>query len=266
MNWFSRLIFCLLLLALAVAVADLHAQAAPAGEKKDTPPRRLRLLPIGDAPPHREEIVDDVRIHLPAPQGSIPPRLLSAWIGPESRVELNPQLGRISPALDLPADLKRLSLLEGQAPRDAPAWLSIDLPPHGDHLAVLTRSGKSPTWSTPAILLLPDDPISFPAGRVLFLNLAAVELPVQLGNEKFSLLPGRPISRDTGAVRGLAFKAAHLAAGGRPVFFFRGEILLNPGERALALLYAADGVQPRQPLKLLFLKERAPALPSPPLP
>jgi hypothetical protein len=81
--------------------------------------------------------------------------------------------------------------------------------------------------------------------------------------EKFSLPPRRPLFRDPGAVTGLTLKASRPGPNQRPIFFHQGEILLNPGERALVIVYAADGIQSRQPIKLLLLKERAPAVASP---
>ena len=256
--------FLLLLSLFAIGATGLRAQTdAAKEEKKDAPPGRLRLLPIGDAPPHREEIIDGIRVHLPPPPGSIPPRTVTAWLNPEKRVEWSPQLGRLTQAVELPRELNRVALLDGQAAPDAPPWLTLDLKPGGETLAVLSRGGNEPSWSSPAAILLPDDAVAFPAGRVVLLNLAAIDIPVQLGNEKFSLAPRRPVFRDPGAVAALPLKAARPGPNQRPVFFHQGEILLNPGERAFVLVYAADGIQPRQPIKLLVLKERAP-VPAPP--
>jgi hypothetical protein len=262
-NRSPRLLFLLFLLAIGVTPVRAQADAAKE-EKKEEPPMKLRLLPIGDAPPHREEIVDGIRVHLPPPPGTIPPRSLVAWITPETRVELNLQLGRFSQAVELPRELKRVALFESQAKPDAPPWLALDLKAPADSLAVITRGGKEPSWSSPAVILLPDDAVAFPAGRVVLLNLAATEIPVQLGNEKVSLSPRRPVFRNPGASAGLPLKAARPGPNQRPVFFHQGEILLNPGERALVIVYGADGIQSRQPVKLLVLKERVVEIPPPP--
>lgn len=257
------ILFCLCL----QGAGRTHAQvAAPGQAGNEEPPRKLRLLAIGDAPPHREEIVDDVRIHLPPPPGSIPPRLLSLWTNPETRLEMRPQLGRWSAPVELPAGMKRVVLHEGEAGPEGNPWIALDLPASGDCLAILTRGGANPTWNTPAVTLLPDDPVSFPAGRVVALNFSAVEIPLQLGTEKLAVPARGKISRDPGPVEAWPVKAARLDERGRPVFFHQGELLLHAGERAVLLIYPSDGVQRRLPLKLLVLKERAPPLPLPPAP
>lgn len=257
-------IFRFLLSFCALGVLLSSGQSDGKGGGKVAPSKRLRLLAIGDAPPHREEIVDDIRVHLPPPPGTIPPRTLFAVPIPETRVEWNPQLGRFTPAVELPAELKAVALSDSQAAPGAPPWLTIPLESAGDHLAILTRGGEPLGWTTPACVLLPDDTLAFPAGRVFFLNLAATEVPLQFGEEKFSLVPRRPVHRDPGVSPGLPLKAARIGPGQRPVFFHQGEILLNPGERALVLVYAADGIRTRQPIKLMVLRERAPAPSSPP--
>ncbi|MFM7182601.1 MAG: hypothetical protein ACKO2G_14210 [Verrucomicrobiales bacterium] len=256
--------FLQLFLLLAIGAGPLRAQAdAPKEEKKEKPPTRLRLLPIGDAPPHREEVVNGIRVHLPPPPGSIPPRTLAAWINPETKVQWSPQLGLLGQAVELPRELQKIPLLDGQAPANAPPWLTVNLKASGEYLAVLTRGGKEPSWSSPAVVLLPDDAVAFPAGRVFLLNLAPVEIPLQLGNEKFSLSPRSPVFRNPGAVSGLPLKATRPGSNQRQVFFHQGELLLNPGERAMVIVYAADGIQARQPFKLLVMKERAPVAAPP---
>lgn len=260
-----RFLICLLLVVQGLAGVSAQ-QPPPSVGPKEEPPRKVRLLAIGDAPPHREEIVDDVRIHLPPPPGTIPPRVLGFWLSPETRLELRPQLGRWTTPLELPAGMNRVPLVEGESGPDGRPWLTLELPAAGDHLAILTRGGTNPSWNTPSVVLLPDDARSFPAGRIVLLNLAAVELPVQLGTENLALPARGTVSRDPGPVESLALKAARVDERGRAVFFHQGEILLHPGERALVILYPADGVQRRQPLKLLVLKERAPTPPLPPGP
>ena len=258
MNWFPH--FLLLLASFALGVGDLLAQAKAGDEKKSEPPGRLRLLAIGDAPPHREEVINDIRVHLPPPPGTIPPRIVFAQLDPETRVEWNLQLGRFTPAVELPREMNRLLLSDAQSKPGAAPWLSLDLRPGGQHLAVLTRGGPARAWDSPSAILVPDDAAAFPAGRVFLLNLTGEEIAMQFGAEKFSLGARHPVFRDPGPVSGPPLKAARVATGGRQVFFYQGEFLLNPGERALVLVYTADGFRPRQPMNLLVLRERAPVV------
>ena len=73
-----------LLLILALLVVSVHAEEAPkTGDTKSDqserkrPPRNLRILPVGESPPYRQEIRDGVRYELPPPPGSVPPMEVS---------------------------------------------------------------------------------------------------------------------------------------------------------------------------------------------
>ncbi len=248
------LTFCLCLLA--GGKISCAQESTPNPEDKSPSSRQIRLLPIGDMPPHREEIVDGVRIHLPPPPGSIPPRTLKIPLGPDSTLETQLQLGRPGEALVLPSTALSLELRDASIGPDAPPWTKLSLPAGGDFLVLLTRGGNPPAWATPRSLLLPYGPADFPPGRVLLANLSGENVSILLGEENIPLATGRSVSREAGVVERLTLRVARLEKSGKPAYFHQGELRQNPGERTLLLIHRADGLRPRQPLRLLIMKDK----------
>jgi hypothetical protein len=72
MNSTYRLRACssLALVVLALGIAPIFGQ----GDERKHLDRLLRVLPVGEAPPFMQKIVNGVRQEQAAPKGSIPPR------------------------------------------------------------------------------------------------------------------------------------------------------------------------------------------------
>lgn len=252
--------FLLRCLLLSFAFAS-GAQADPEKdkEKQKTPPRSIRFLPLGESPPFEQEVRDGVRYELEPPAGSIPPREISLTIGKLTIPSLRLSLGRISPPEKIPAGTVPIEL---RRPEESAPWLSLTLPETGDVLVLVWRDPGN-RWDKPRALLLPDGQ-EFKAGTLRLTNLAPVEVRFIIGEEKLALPPGRihglaiPIGRD------VPVQIAWVDPSGNAKPIYSSAIVQNEGERGELIVYRADGEQPRQPLKVLPLRERAPEPPPAP--
>ena len=237
---------CLSLLALLSGVLLAQEQA---------PKHTLRILPLGDPPPFRQEIRDGVRYEIPAEEGTIPPRNLSISSKPPEGQEpvkypLKLRLGYLSEVLSfpLPADRKIDADLEAGG-----SWLKIPLAKGNSTLALVYRGGKD--WYEPRVLCVPDDG---KAGDFLFVNVTAKPMGVTWGGEKLKLNPGTSmVRRIPQAAKGVDMSILYPAPEGglKPCLSTRVEAA--PGTRQQFIIYAADGKDKRMPVKVLPLSDKA---------
>jgi hypothetical protein len=244
--------------ALLFAAADLPAQDPKA------PPRKLRLMAVGDPPPFQQEYRDGVRYEKEAPAGSVPPRQveISAAAGSGQPVKL--ALGEPTASIDVPGEATQVNLLAG-----GQVWHAVNLPEGGDYLAVLLRDPASKKWDKAKSILVPEGTGKFDGGDVRFISLTAAPLRIQFkGSAAFEVPPGKTITKKLGVVSGLETLAQYRDPAQGWKKLWSSALVQNRGERSTVLVYAADGVKPRQPLKLVALREStapAPAV-APPRP
>lgn len=246
-------------LALCLCITNAAAQepAAPA-EPKKAPARTLKILPLGDAPPFRQEIRDGVRYELEPPAGSIPPREI-AFGTPEAETAVRLNLGRVSEPVPIPAGALPFTLRLPSAAEDEveKPWIKVSLPEFGDVLALVWRNPGG-LWTEPRVLLLPEDPAAFPIGNLRIVNLTAAPIAVILGADRLSLTPGQKVVKPMKIGIDTPIQLAYSDAAGRAKRFHSAAVLLNEGERAQLIIHRADGEKPRTPLKVITLNERLP--------
>lgn len=250
---------CRLLLMMAL-VLSVHGEPETDKEKEKKPPRTIRFLPLGESPPFRQEIRDGVRYELEPPAGSIPPREVSLTVGKLTVPAVRLSLGRISLAAGVPNGVEPIAVRRPEDSPTAQPWMNLILPETGNVLVLVWReTGK--LWDKPRWLLLPDGP-EFNAGKLRLSNLSPVEVRFIVGGERIALTPGRihqialPVGRD------VPVQIAWIDAAGSTHPFYSSAIVQNQGERGELMVYRADGEQPRQPLKVLPLREKAPEPPA----
>lgn len=246
-------LLCRLLLIVAL-VLPLHAE--PEKEKEKKQPRTIRFLPLGESPPFRQEIRDGVRYELEPPVGSIPPREVSLTVGKFAVPSVQLSLGRISLAIGLPNGVEPIAVRRPEDSPTAQPWMNLTLPETGNVMVLVWRDpGK--LWDKPRWLLLSDGP-EFNAGKLRLSNISPVEIRFIIGEEKIALNPGKvhlislPVGRD------VPVQIAWIDASGNANRIYSSAIVQNQGERGELMVYRADGEQPRQPLKVLPLREKAP--------
>jgi len=250
-----------LLFSVAFAIG-VQAEPEKDKEKEKTPPRSIRFLPLGESPPFEQEVRDGVRYELEPPAGSIPPREVSLTMGKTTVPSLRLSLGRISPPEKLPTGVVPVDIRRPEDGANGSPWASLTLPETGNVLVLIWREpGK--LWDKPHCLILPDGP-EFAAGMLRLTNLSPVEVRFIIGEEKFALPPGKvhgfpiPLGRD------VPLQIAWVDPSGTTKPIYSSAIVQNEGERGELIVYRADGEQPRQPLKVLPLRERAPEPPPAP--
>ncbi|RYD64599.1 MAG: hypothetical protein EOP83_09340 [Verrucomicrobiaceae bacterium] len=240
------------LLALACGM-PLSAQ-----DKKDLPTtgRHMRFLAVGDLPPFRQEVRDGVAYELEPPAGSIPPRQVMVGFGDKKEDTVPLLLGQITEPLSAPGGDSPMQLRKSDDSPKAEPWLKVNRPEKGDFLVLLWRDTAKGDWLKARSLVLEDSVEAAPAGKVRLVNLSPVPIAVVFGGEKIKLEVGKfyqrsvPVGKDTEFQLGAVVDSA---AGLQQ--FHAGTIFQNPGERSLVVIYRADGVQPRKPLKAIVHRE-----------
>ena len=224
-------------------------------EEEGQPPRHVRFLPVGDAPPFRQEIRDGVRYELDAPPGSIPPREVVPGFGGGLAL----RLGRLSAAAEVPAGMAAMVLRSKDAAEDAVAWLKLAaLPESGDFLVVVWRSSDAKSWNAPRSLIVPDGPLGHPAGMVRITNLFPAGIRIMWGDEAILVPAGRTFLRKVDPGAGVPLKILVADKSGGMKRYYSGTVTQNRGERGFITIYQADGVAPRRPLKVSMLREPVP--------
>lgn len=231
---------------------------------QDVVERHVRFLPLGELPPFRQEIREGVRYELEPPPGSIPPRevVLGFGEGPGDATPL--RLGETTAPLKVPPGAGPLLLRQRDSKEDSKPWLSLSRPESGDFLVLLWRDSRTKTWADARSLVLPDDRASAPVGSVRFVNCSTATVGIALGREKLILGPGKMFRRDVVVGRDQVFQVYLTDTTGGVKVLHAGALLQNAGERGLMLVYRADGVAARRPLKVAVRREVVPVLPPAP--
>lgn len=222
--------------------------------------RQIRFLAIGDMPPFRQEIRDGVRYELEAEPGTLPPRLIEIPLGEEKKLETTLSLGAFSPSVKLPSAAGSLTLRKKQG-EAVTEWHKLSIPENGDWLVVLWRDPQKNTWDAARSAVITDDLVTFPAGSVRLINALPTTARFVFTDQSMDLKAGGmkvlPLPQATTPVQ-----ISVLDAEQQWRIVYQSAISQNPGERGNVILYRADGVSPRNPVKVLNLRERAPAPPA----
>jgi len=248
---------------LILTMAMCHAQNGDAAAKAKAPPRSLRLLPLGEAPPFRQEVRDGVRYELEPAPGSVPPRQVRLG-DVETSVLVRLNLGRASEKVRIPAGTEPAIFREANAPADSAVkpWLSLNPPEAGDVLAVIWRDPGT-RWTQPRSLLFPDSGAALPAGSIRIVNLLPSEAALVFDEDRILLPPGKSMVKAIAVGTDLPIQIAFKTNTGKYQPFHSSSVLLNPNERAQIFIHRADGEKPRQAAKVVIIPEAAPPPPKP---
>ena len=236
------------ILCIALYLAGTWLFAAP----KDESPRHVRFLALGESPPFRQEVRDNVRYELEPPPGSIPPREVLLGYGGEKSESTPLRLGQLTAALIAPPGAGPLVLSLRDAAKGDPPWLRLERPETGDFLILLWRDPKHATWQKVRSLVVPDGAVS---GSVRYINLSPAAVGITLGSEKLKLEAGKMFGRAVPVGVEQPFEVFLPDTTGALKRLHSGVVVQNPGERTLVLIYLADGVGHRRPLKVTVLRE-----------
>lgn len=253
----------LLLLSCLLAL-PLWAQDQPNQPDPKKPGRLVRFLAIGDPPPFQQEIVDGVAREKEPPAGSVPPQQVILGLGDDSKQAAELQLGLTSDALKVPSGPGPLILRKPGKGADTKPWLELQRPEEGDFMVLLWRDPVEKSWDATRALVLPEDPVSAPAGSVRFINTSNFGVGLVYGDERIKLEAGKFLRRKVNQRMDTPFETWTEDAKGRKHRFYSATIFQNANERSLVITYFADGYMPRWPLKTIVLREPMPEVPKAP--
>ncbi|MEI6606743.1 MAG: hypothetical protein WCP35_15650 [Verrucomicrobiota bacterium] len=236
-----------------------HAQDAGAPQKS----RALRLLPLGEPPPFRQDVRDGVRYELEPDPGSIPPRQIRLG-GGDSATLVRLNLGRASESLHIPSGTAPVAFREASAPDDPTVkpWLTLYPPATGNVIAVIWRDPGS-RWNLPKNRVLDDSAAALPAGSLRIVNLLPVDAALIFGDDRLILTPGKVLVKAISIGTDLPIQIAYKTPTGQLQAFYSGAVMLNPNERAQIFIHRADSEKPRRPAKVVIFNETAPPPPKP---
>lgn len=217
--------------------------------------RSMRLLPLGDMPPYRQEIRDGVAYELEPPAGSIPPRELVMGSGKDPADLVPMSLGRVTANLKVPSGSGPLALRKKGGDDKSEPWISVNRPTEGDFLVLLWRDPEKKTWETPRALVLEDSAEAAPAGSVRVVNVSPVTIAIVFEGEKIALLAGKSWQRPVATGKDATIQVGAVDASGNLRRVHSGSVFQNAGERTLVAVYKADGVDPRRALKAVVQRE-----------
>lgn len=229
--------------------------AGVAFSQEEAAKHTLRILPLGDPPPFRQEVRGGVRYEIPAPEGTVPPReIMLSMKQPEGEEPktwpLRLRLGTVTPELTVPMPQDGSITVKTAA---GTPWVNIPLSKSSaSTLALVWRTGKS--WNEAArVIAIPDDAKE---GDFRFVNLTAKPMAVTWGEQKLKLNPATTmVQRMPEGAKGLPLTIQYPTAEGglKPCFSTRVEKI--PSTRQQFVIYAADGEKPKLPVKVLPLSD-----------
>lgn len=225
---------------------------------EEAAPHSLRVLAVGDPPPFVQEVRDGARYEVPPPAGTVPPRVVMVPVRTKSGVPgettltpLRLRLGQPSTAVMLPLPEEPRVELESES---GAKWLKVPLQPCGASLALVWRGGRN--WEEARTIVMADDFQARQEGNVHFANLLASPMAVVIGTEKIRLDPGKTFSRRVvpGAAA-IPLEIFYPTSTGELKLCHSASLEAGRGNFLRFVIYAADGKNPRRPVKVLQLEE-----------
>ncbi|MDA7882378.1 hypothetical protein N9A94_08750 [Akkermansiaceae bacterium] len=218
------------------------------------PQKHLRFVPLGEMPPHQEKIENGVRVHLPPPPGTVPPKPTTLALDPKEGGEVILRLKEFTKLSSIKSTAGGVKLFEGKILGGKP-WISSPFPSGNHTLGILYRDLKKMDWFNPVMKIVPDDLGSFPLGTVRFVNVSQYPALVKVGDEKsVRINPGNHLIK-TLKVGDTAMLVGYEPTKGGPEIIFKNNFNLKPKQRIQAFLYKAQGKNPRKEVRLFHHPE-----------
>lgn len=227
-----------------------------AAAAQDATSHSFRILPVGDPPPFIQEVKDGVRYEVAPKKGSLPPRALHVPCIDATKANENqsiqPRLGKISSPFLLPVleQNKSFNIMCD----DGNPWLKLDTRSGGDSLLLIWRGGKY--WDQASFLEIPCERFSRQSCTIHFANLTNVPVAIVYGQERIRLNSGKFFSRTLEVnAPSQALEIFIPDREGKLNSIYANQVEpLTPSMRVFTV-YSADGVRPRNPIKVLSAEE-----------
>jgi hypothetical protein len=242
-----------------IAALSIAWTAGAAGQQAAVDEVSLRVLTLGNRAPFTQVIRDGARHEVDPPEGSLPPREVAIGIVVPDNAKAQPEekllrlrLGEVSGAVRMPRPDPPVVTLRD--PQKGKLWLKQGLASATSTLLVVWRSGK--TWEETRSLALDDASAAVPVGSARVVNVAAVEVKMIWGKQRYRLLPGKSVVlRFPEDSKGVPLEILYTDAAGtlRPCLSTTAEA--DPAKRRQWFVYRADRTDARTPVLVLPLSE-----------
>jgi len=237
-----------------MVLACLFSWSVMAENQQAEPDPLLRLLPVGEAPPWEKRLNGQ---ELPPPEGSIPPRqvvqIRAGGVQKGDPVRL--RLDRLSAPIPIGPRVVKLHRQGIAGINNSKPWHTLKVPKGDRFLAVLWRDPKEGRWSKARSMTLRDDVTAFPAGSVRFVNVSP--WTVNLSHDGVDVqLPPHDMLMLANVEEG-EFQVRVRIKDEKWVKVYDSVLQQDAGERTNAIVYKADGVRPRMPVKMRVFREHA---------
>lgn len=253
-------------LVLAAGVVGLGTAGAQEDDQAEQTRGWLRILPVGDAPPFRQKIINGVRVQQPDAPGTTPPRKVLVSVPNQERVGITLVLGTAS--APVVATAGPVTLLEERRGEDPAKWATLRMPESPVALAIMFRDPRAKLWDQSRSLLLADGVAIFPVGATRIVNASPFVATVVFAGKKYVLQPGKIVIRRRagGNLENAVLRVAIGDGRGGVKRIYDSALSQGRGQRTNVVIYRADGLRPRTPAKILVQAERPffPPLPKKP--
>jgi hypothetical protein len=219
----------------------------------------LRVLPLGNRAPFTQVIRDGARHEVDPPEGSLPPREIAVGMVAPDDAKTKPEeklirlgLGEVSGAIRMPRPEQPVVALRDQEKNKL--WLKQGLAAAKSTLLVVWRPGR--TWEETRSLALDDSPEAIPAGAARVVNVAAVEVKMIWGKQRYRLLPGKSVVlRFPDDSKGVPLELLYTDKNGELRSCLSTTAEADPAKRRQWFVYQADRADARTPIQVLPLAE-----------
>ena len=234
-----------------------------AAYSQEAPKHSLRILAVGDPPPFVQQVREGIRYEVAPPPEMIPPRNLVLPAPTKDNKIEKPEplstrlrLSQISPPMVMTMPESKEVTLRTDT---GSAWLNIPLQQAPGTLAIVWRGEKD--WTTARVITVPDDANANAPGNINFSNVTPFPIGVSFRGENIRLNPGMSYTRNIGQSGANPLEISYFTSTGASKKFHSASIEGMQGVSSRIVIYHADGKNPRNPIKVLQLEERAPQQP-----
>lgn len=165
-------------------------------------------------------------------------------------MQLRLRLGQVSQQLTMPLpENRRVTLNSNYSGK----WLDIPLASGTASLAIVCRHGAK--WTAARTIIVPDDSAARAEGSLHFTNISAFPVGLEIGKEKIRLNPGMNYSRKLPSDSMTPLQVSYFHTDGSIRLCHSAALEPCRGNFRRLVIYTADGVAPRLPVKVLQLDE-----------
>jgi len=236
----------------AILLLSLLLPLVVTGQEK-LPPKYLRLVPLGELPPWKEEIRGDRRIQSPPEPGQMPPSKIRVNGGDLNGFGGNLFLRRITNYYSIAGKQQRLEILEEG---ENPPWISHAMPTASHTLAILFRDLQEMTWLKPVVKIVRDDLQAFPLGSMRLVNVSHLEIAVKVGDQDPVFIKSGESSQQKLKEGKNLVRVDVIDPDGSNKMIFQNDFSIRKGQRVQSFVFKSQGLGASRPVRFTYEVDR----------